>query len=240
LIPVEYAAWLCWAIPLVGSLFVPLVAKFRRRSVGWYAVLVTLVSVLNTVSLIPSVLNGHSEAHPYYLPWMQAMDIKLSVLVDPLSTMMANIAACIGLLIMIYSVNYMQKEKGTPRFFFFMLLFVGGMLGLVMANNLLQMYLFWETVGLCSYALIGFWYTRTDAAKAGMKAFIVTRIGDIFLLLGILLLYVNTGTFDFFEIRHLIATGQCVHFDVDWGYRQICPSSVACLASERHGGTHTG
>ncbi len=208
MIPVEYAAWLCWAIPFVGSLFVPLVAKFRRRSVGWYAVLVTFVSVLNTVSLIPSVLNAHGEAQLYSIPWMQAMDINLSVLVDPLSTMMANIAACIGLLIMIYSVNYMQKEKGTPRFFFFMLLFVGGMLGLVMANNLLQMYMFWETVGLCSYALIGFWYTRPDAAKAGMKAFIVTRIGDIFLLLGILLLYLNTGTFDFLEIRHLIATGQ--------------------------------
>jgi NADH-quinone oxidoreductase subunit L len=135
------------------------------------------------------------------------LDINLSVLIDPLSTMMANIAACIGLLIMIYSVNYMEKEKATPRFFFFMLLFVGGMLGLVMANNLLQMYFFWETVGLCSYSLIGFWYNRPEAAKAGIKAFIVTRIGDIFLLLGILLLYVSTGTFDFLEIRELIAAG---------------------------------
>jgi len=208
LIPAEYAAWLCWAIPFVGSLFVPLVAKVRRRSVGWYAVLVTFVAVLNTISLIPSVINAHGEAQLYSIPWMQAVDINLSVLIDPLSTMMANVAACIGLLIMIYSVNYMQKEKATPRFFFFMLLFVGGMVGLVMANNLLQMYMFWETVGLCSYALIGFWYTRPEAAKAGMKAFIVTRIGDIFLLLGILLLYVNTGTFDFLEIRDLIAAGQ--------------------------------
>jgi NADH-quinone oxidoreductase subunit L len=208
LIPVEYAAWLCWAIPFAGSLFVPLVAKVRRRSIGWYAVLITFVAVLNSISLIPSVINAHGEAQLYSIPWMQAVNINLSVLIDPLSTLMANIAACIGLLIMIYSVKYMQKEKGTPRFFFFMLLFVGGMVGLVMANNLLQMYMFWETVGLCSYALIGFWYTRPEASKAGMKAFIVTRIGDIFLLLGILLLYVNTGTFDFLEIRHLIATGQ--------------------------------
>jgi NADH-quinone oxidoreductase subunit L len=208
LIPAELAAWLCWAIPFAGSLFVPLVAKLRRRSVGWYAVLVTLASVVNTVLLIPSVISAHGEAQLYSIPWMQAVNINLSVLIDPLSIMMANIAACIGLLIMIYSVKYMEKEKATPRFFFFMLLFVGGMVGLVMANNLLQMYMFWETVGLCSYALIGFWYTRPEAAKAGMKAFIVTRIGDIFLLLGILLLYVNTGTFDFLEIRHLIATGQ--------------------------------
>jgi NADH-quinone oxidoreductase subunit L len=207
-VPAELAAWLCWAIPFAGSLFIPLVAKFRRRSVGWYAVLVTFISVLNTTSLIPSVLGAHGEAHVYSIPWMQAVNINLSVLIDPLSTMMANVAACIGLLIMIYSVNYMEKEKATPRFFFFMLLFVGGMVGLVMANNLLQMYMFWETVGLCSYALIGFWYSRPEAAKAGMKAFIVTRIGDIFLLLGILLLYLNTGTFDFMEIRHLIATGQ--------------------------------
>jgi NADH-quinone oxidoreductase subunit L len=208
IIPAEYATWLCWAIPFAGSLFVPLVARFRRRRVGWYAVLVTFASVLNTVLLIPSVISAHGEAQLYSIPWMQAVNINLSVLIDPLSTMMANIAACIGLLIMIYAVKYMENEKATPRFFFFMLLFVGGMVGLVMANNLLQMYMFWETVGLCSYALIGFWYTRPEAAKAGMKAFIVTRIGDIFLLLGILLLFLNTGTFDFLEIRHLIAAGQ--------------------------------
>jgi NADH-quinone oxidoreductase subunit L len=207
IIPAEYAAWLCWAIPLAGSLFVPLVAKLRRRSVGWYAVLVSFASVVNTVLLVPSVIGAHGEAQLYSIPWMQAVNINLSVLVDPLSIMMANVAACIGLLIMIYSVNYMEKEKATPRFFFFMLLFVGGMVGLVMANNLLQMYMFWETVGLCSYALIGFWYTRPEAAKAGMKAFIVTRIGDIFLLLGILLLYLNTGTFDFLEIKSILATG---------------------------------
>ncbi|MCJ7721689.1 NADH-quinone oxidoreductase subunit L, partial [Candidatus Bathyarchaeota archaeon] len=189
-------------------MFVPLVAKFRRRMIGWYAVTITFLSVVCTLSLIPSVLVGHGVEHVYSIPWMPAMGINLSVLIDPLSTMMANIAACIGFLIMIYSVNYMEKEKATPRFFFFMLLFVGGMLGLVMANNLLQMYFFWETVGLCSYSLIGFWYSRSDASKAGMKAFIVTRIGDIFLLLGILLLYVNTGTFDFLEIRELIAAGQ--------------------------------
>ena len=207
LIPADIAAWLCWAIPFAASLFVPLVAKFRRRSVGWYSVAVMFFVVTCTVSLIPSVLGAHGEPHVYSIPWMPALDIDLSILIDPLSTMMANIAACIGLLIMIYSVNYMEKEKATPRFFFFMLLFVGGMLALVMANNLLQMYFFWETVGLCSYSLIGFWYTRPEAAKAGMKAFIVTRVGDIFLLLGILLLYVNTGTFNFLEIRELIASG---------------------------------
>ena len=208
LIPGEYAAWLCWTIPLAGSLFVPLVAKLRRRSVGWYAVAVTILSAVCTISLISSVLGNHSEAQVYSIPWMPAVGINASVLIDPLSVLMANIAACVGLLIMIYSVNYMENEKATPRFFFFMLLFVGGMIGLVMANNLLQMYFFWETVGLCSYSLIGFWYSRPEASKAGMKAFIVTRIGDIFLLLGILLLYVNTGTFDFLEIRELIAAGQ--------------------------------
>ena len=206
-IPSEYAAWLCWVIPLVGSLFIPLVAKLRRRSVGWYAVLVTIAAAVNTVAMIPNVISGHGEPQVFSLPWMPAESINVSVLVDPLSILMANIAGCIGLLIMIYSVSYMEKDKSTPRFFFFMLLFVGGMIGLVMANNLLQMYIFWETVGLCSYALIGFWYTRPEAAKAGIKAFIVTRIGDIFLLLGILLLYFSTNTFDFNQIKELIAAG---------------------------------
>jgi NADH-quinone oxidoreductase subunit L len=206
-VPSELAAWLSWAIPLAGSLFVPLVAKVRSRSVGWYAVVVTLLSAVCTLSLIPSLLGAHGEAALYSIPWMQALNIDLSVLVDPLSVLMANIAAVVGLLIMIYSVSYMQDEKGTPRFFFFMLLFVGGMIGLVMANNLLQMFMFWEVVGLCSYALIGFWYTRPDAAKAGMKAFIVTRIGDIFLLLGILIIYANTGTLSFQEVKSLVAAG---------------------------------
>ena len=116
LVPVDYAAWLCWAIPFIGSLFVPLVAKIRRKSVGWYAVFITILSVTCTLSLITSVLNSHGEPQVYSLPWMSALDINLSVLIDPLSTMMANIAACIGLLIMIYSVNYMEKEKATPRF----------------------------------------------------------------------------------------------------------------------------
>jgi NADH-quinone oxidoreductase subunit L len=186
---------------------VPLVARFRSRGVGWYAVLVTLLAAVNTLSLIPTLINAHGEAALYSIPWMQALNINLSVLVDPLSTLMANIAAVVGLLIMIYSVSYMQNEEGTPRFFFFMLLFVGGMIGLVMANNLLQMFIFWEVVGLCSYALIGFWYSRPAAAKAGMKAFIVTRIGDIFLLLGIVLIYANTGTLSFLEVKSLVAAG---------------------------------
>lgn len=207
IIPTDYAAWLCWAIPFLGSLFIPLVAKLRKRFVGWYSVIVTALAAVLTISLIPTVLE-HAEAQVYSLPWMTALNIDLSVLIDPLSTLMANIAACVGLLIMIYSVKYMEQDKATPRFFFFMLLFIGGMLGLVMANNLLQMYFFWETVGLCSYSLIGFWYSRPEASKAGIKAFIITRIGDIFLLLGILLLYVNTGTFNFLEIRELIAAGQ--------------------------------
>ncbi|MEJ2240870.1 MAG: NADH-quinone oxidoreductase subunit L [Candidatus Bathyarchaeota archaeon] len=207
LISLEFASWLCWGIPFAGSLFIPLVAKLRRKSVGWFAVGITLLAAICTVSMIPNLLEAHVEAQVYSIPWMPALGIDLSVLIDPLSTMMANIAACIGLLIMIYSVKYMEKDKATPRFFFFMLLFVGGMLGLVMANNLLQMYFFWETVGLCSYSLIGFWYSRPEAAKAGIKAFIVTRIGDIFLLLGILLLFVNTGTLDFMKIRELIAAG---------------------------------
>ena len=109
LIPAEYAAWLCWAIPLAGSLFVPLVAKLRRRSVGWYAVLVTFASVLNTVLLIPSVIGAHGEAQLYSIPWMQAVNINLSVLIDPLSTLMANVAACVGLLIMTFAMNVVSE-----------------------------------------------------------------------------------------------------------------------------------
>jgi len=195
-----YAPWLSWIVPLIGALLVPLVARVHEKVVGWYAVAVTALSAAFTVSLVPSVLEAEAGLVSESM-WIQAVGLKASVLVDPLSVLVANVASLIGTLIVLYSVGYMHGEEGLPRYFFFMLLFIGGMLGLVLAGNLLQMYVFWEVVGLCSYSLIGFWYRRPSAARAGMKAFVVTRVGDVFLLAGILMLYVYTGTLDFLEAR---------------------------------------
>jgi len=203
----QYAPWLAWIVPAVGALLVPVVAKIHQKVVGWYAVSIAALSAVFTVSLIPSVLEAKGGVISESM-WIQVVDLRASVLVDPLSVLIVNVASLIGTLIVLYSIGYMKGEEGLPRYFFFMLLFISGMVGLVLAGNLLQMYVFWEVVGLCSYALIGFWYRRPSAARAGMKAFVVTRIGDVFLLAGILMLYVHTGTFDFLEAKSTIETGR--------------------------------
>ncbi len=115
---------------------------------------------------------------------------------DPLAVVMMVVVSVVGFLILLYSVGYMAGDEGYARFFAYMNLFVAVMLLLVLADNLLLMYLGWEGVGLCSYLLISFWYRDEANVRAGRKAFIVTRIGDAALLLGILLLWSQLGTLD--------------------------------------------
>src|SRR5205807_3313538 len=118
---------------------------------------------------------------------------------DPLSASMVLMVTFIGLLIFIFSVGYMAHDENFTRFFCFLSLFAAAMLGLVVANSLLLLFICWELVGLSSYLLIGFWYHKPSAAAAAKKAFIVTRIGDIGLFLGILWLYSMSGTLLFYD-----------------------------------------
>ncbi len=202
-----YAPWLSWIIPLVGSLFVPAFFKFGRRAGMYYPVTVSFLASAFALSMIPDVWGGKSWTET--VPWIPVPGgfVEAGVIVDPLSVMMASIATFIGAWIMLYSVGYMEHEEGLPRYFFFMTFFIGGMTGLVMADNLLQLYIFWEIVGMCSYALIGFYYWKPEAAHAGIKAFITTRIGDASMLIGIVLLYASLGTFRYSEISRLLAEG---------------------------------
>ncbi len=129
--------------------------------------------------------------------------LNFGMLVDPLTVMMLLVVTFIGTLIQIYSIGYMSGDSRYSRYFAYMSLFMSSMLGLVMADNLLMMYIFWEGVGLCSYLLISFWFERPAAAKAGLKAFITTRIGDTGLLLGIFILFFTTGTIYFRDLVNL-------------------------------------
>ena len=196
-IPLEVAAWGCWLLPLVAA---PFAAAFRKwkRALEVYAVIVAFVAAALAISLIP-----HAHEHRVLVyDWFPPLNLRMGVLLDPLAIFMANVAACIGALIVLYSVGYMHEEDGLPRYYFFILLFIGGMVGLVVAENLLQLYLFWEVVGLCSYALIGFWYRKESAANAGIKAFVVTRLGDCGLLAALLLIYFTTGVLSFTELPY--------------------------------------
>lgn len=137
---------------------------------------------------------------PLNLEWLRFTDvlhIDLGILLDPISVMMLVVITTVSLMVHIYSLGYMKGEKGFQRYYAFLSLFTFSMLGLVVATNIFQMYIFWELVGVSSYLLIGFYYTKPEAIAASKKAFIVTRFADLGFLLGILLLSYFTHTFSF-------------------------------------------
>lgn len=129
--------------------------------------------------------------------------LRIGVIVDPLTCMMLLVVTLIGTLIQVYSVGYMSEDPRFSRFFAYLSLFMCSMLGLLLSDNLITLYMFWEGVGLCSYLLISFWFEKLSAAKAGMKAFITTRIGDTGLLLGIFILFVASHDVSFAGLSNL-------------------------------------
>lgn len=143
---------------------------------------------------------GYKSLKAFEISWLHLTDkltIDLGILIDPISVMMMIVVSTVSLMVHIYSIGYMKGERGYHRFFAFLSLFSFAMLGLVLATNIFQMYIFWELVGVSSFLLIGFYYEKPSAVAASKKAFIVTRFADLGFLIGILILSFNTGTFDF-------------------------------------------
>ncbi len=143
---------------------------------------------------------GYNSLKAFELTWLNLTDklsIHLGILLDPISVMMLIVVSTVSLMVHIYSLGYMKGERGFARFYTFLSLFSFAMLGLVLATNIFQMYIFWELVGVSSYLLIGFYYEKPSAVSASKKAFIVTRFADLGFLIGILMLSFMTDTFDF-------------------------------------------
>jgi NADH-quinone oxidoreductase subunit L len=143
------------------------------------------------------------------IPWLQAgrISISMGILVNPLSALMMVIVTGVSLLVQVYSLGYMKDDPAFGRFFSYLSLFSFSMLTLVLADNFILLYMAWELVGLCSYLLIGFWYAKPEAARAAKKAFVVTRVGDLGFLVGILVLSILAGTFDFASVARFIGGG---------------------------------
>ena len=213
----EYFAWLVWILPFAAALIMPAVGKASRISTGYVAVGFALVSALSAAALLPAALEAHEVHHQ--IMWIDAVGLKAGVLADPLSIVMANVVGWISFLIMIYSTGYMKGDRDIVRFWFWMMFFIGSMQLIVLSDNLLQVFFGWEGVGLASYALISFWYRdkkkdhvgregRTtlglldyySPTHAGMKAFIMTKIGDVMMLAGMFLIFFYAGTFGFREL----------------------------------------
>nr|YP_010447680.1 NADH dehydrogenase subunit 5 [Lactoris fernandeziana]DAZ89815.1 TPA_asm: NADH dehydrogenase subunit 5 [Lactoris fernandeziana] len=205
-----------WITPLVplpvtmliglGLLLVPITTKNLRRMWAFSSVLLLSIVMLFSANLVIQQING-SSIYQYLWSWTINNDFSLEFgyFVDSLTSIMLILITTVGIMVLIYSDNYMSHDQGYLRFFSYMSFFNASMLGLVTSSNLIQIYIFWELVGMCSYLLIGFWFTRPIAANACQKAFVTNRLGDFGLLLGILGLYWITGSFEFrdlFEISN--------------------------------------
>ncbi|MEE8345852.1 MAG: NADH-quinone oxidoreductase subunit L [Dehalococcoidia bacterium] len=185
-------------------------AVWDVRLSGYLTVAAIAGSLLLSLWALDSVLQEDGArigfgAHEWVV--VGSLEVDIGVTVDGLTAIMLIVVTSVSLLVQFYSQEYMRGDAGYSRYYAFMSLFTGSMLGLVLASNILQLFVFWELVGLCSYLLIGFWFFRDSARRAAMKAFIVTRIGDLGLLSAILLIWTQTGELDIPTIQHLAAAG---------------------------------
>lgn len=207
-----YAPWLCWLIPVIGAVLTLIFAKINSKLRNYAPVAFAVASVIFSLSMIPDVFTGSLVdwvsgktlgyiPYDWSTPWVGSLGIDLGVLVDPLSVLMTSVVSSIGLLVLIFSIEYMRGDLGLTRYWFLTQLFIGGLGMVVMADNLLQLYIGWEIVGVCCYALVSFWYKDPQNARYGLKTFLMLRVGDVFLLASILIMYFYSGTFNFGDIN---------------------------------------
>ncbi|MDQ3990726.1 MAG: NADH-quinone oxidoreductase subunit L [Actinomycetota bacterium] len=198
-------AWLIPALPLAGAVLLLLLGRPLRRLAGGLAsALVGASFAIGIVVLMDVLVLGGEERTTlvHLFDWIDvgSFEAPAQLRVDPLSIVMALTVTGVGFLIHVYSIDYMHDDPRYPRYFAYLNLFVAAMLTLVLADNFLLLYVGWEGVGLCSYLLISFWYERPAAAAAGKKAFIVTRIGDTAMLIGIFLIFLTFGSIEFEQV----------------------------------------
>jgi len=197
--------WLIPALPIVASGVGALLKQPQRKVSAALAIGSLSLSLLLSLAAFGHVVAGWVQGslvrETANFTWLNIGTgrVDLGWVLDPLSAVMLVMVCFVGLLIFIYSTGYMAHDKNFTRFFCFLSLFAGAMLGVVIANSLLLLFMCWEIVGLTSYLLIGFWYERPSAAAAAKKAFLTTRVGDIFFLLGIVWLFAQSGTLLFYN-----------------------------------------
>lgn len=205
-----------WLIPFVPALSTLILAlfgnKLPKKYISFQACAAVFISFLISVYSFIGLLHVSPEQYPIVknlFSWIQSGNFQanLSFQFDPLTAVMALVVTAVGFLIHVYSIGYMAEDRSYSRFFTLMNLFTFSMLILVMASNIVLMFVGWEGVGFCSYMLIGFWFEKHSAANAGKKAFIVNRIGDAGFLLGILFIIVHIGSTEFININHAVAEG---------------------------------
>ncbi len=212
-------AWIIPVLPLFGAAVVGTglisyneATNKLRKPVATFIVSLIGTAMALSIMILVSQLQGHAP-YTYLIEWASAGDftIDMGFTIDHITSLMLVIVTTVAFLVMIYTDGYMSHDPSYVRFYAYLSLFSASMLGLVVSPNLLQVYVFWELVGMCSYLLIGYWYDRDGAADACQKAFVTNRVGDFGLLLGMLGLFWATGTFEFElmgdRLSDLVTTG---------------------------------
>jgi NADH-quinone oxidoreductase subunit L len=190
--------WIVLLTPLLSAALITLITRRGRRLSAAVSVLAVFICFLCSC-----ILFGRSEADATEIPWIDIpgiLHVPIGFVLDSLSKTMLVLVSGVGTLIHVYSLGYMRDDAGKSRYFASLSLFMFSMLGIVLANNFVMMFIFWELVGLCSYLLIGHWFERDSAADAAKKAFITNRIGDFGFMLGILMIWAATGSVVFEDI----------------------------------------
>jgi NADH-quinone oxidoreductase subunit L len=220
----SYFIWLVFILPFVGSLITIALRKAKRLG-DYVAAAFSLTSAAFALTMLIPVLEGQAlsvvDVPPLTtsVPWISGLGLRVGVLTDPYTAILTNVVAWVSFLIVLYSLEYMKEDGGHNRYFFFITLFIGSMQLIVLSDNLLSLFVGWEMVGLCSYALIGHhWKDETkdwvgtpgdtalgeeqaySPSHAGMKAFVMTRVGDVAMLAGILILFYYSGTFNYYQL----------------------------------------
>jgi NADH-quinone oxidoreductase subunit L len=193
--------WLIPAVPLAISLVILSLANSRRKSAAGLAVAGQIVALALSIFAFSQTLQTSEFRAVQNFTWFTFGEnaLRIGWVLDPLAAAMLMMIALVGLCIFVFSIGYMADDKNFTRFFAYLSFFSGAMLGVVIANSLLLLFIFWELVGFASYLLIGFWIERPSAAAAAKKAFITTRIGDMGFFLGMLWLYHSSGTLLFYD-----------------------------------------
>ncbi|MDP2948163.1 MAG: NADH-quinone oxidoreductase subunit L [Chloroflexota bacterium] len=215
----EAVVWAIFLLPISSFVIIGLFARPWPRWCGYITIAVVGLSFLLSLWVLDSVIqeDGRDLAFATH-QWLTvgSLTVNLGLTVDGLTAIMLMVVTSVSFLVQVYSQGYMHGDPGYSRYYAFMSLFTGSMLGLVLAENLIMLYVFWELVGLCSYLLIGFWFERPAARAAATKAFIVTRLGDLGFLTAIILIWSQTGELDIPRIQEMAMAGAIGDVILTW------------------------
>src|SRR6266852_3202046 len=205
------ALW-AWLAPGLAFLLLSLVIPLRRsgKPAAWLSIVFSLGALVGAVMAWRATAPDMARRMLWeWIPVEDGVLTSVGVLVDADATLMLILVALVSFLVQVYSLGYLSDEPPASlgRYYTYQSLFTFSMMGLVLAPNFVQLFICWELVGLCSYLLIGYWYQRPEAARAAVKAFWITKAGDVFFLIGIVMLWSRTGTFDFSELFELAQSG---------------------------------